>query len=263
MKKTNWVLIIFSMVLIIFLPIAMDWFIIGNEVHSNISNSDWVSFLGSYIGSILGAIFGFAGIIFTIRYTREENRSDRELQIKPYFDIKYDITKKIIKPSYSIGEISYGCGEYTNFHSDEVSGLIVMKNVGLGSAINCRINVEKIDDNRNHFPILLTSPEHGYYKSILPNENGSITLNVAFNFDKIQEEDFDENGEIKSSTISKYKNHTIVINFCYEDILYNKYSQIITLGVQIYSFKKSDTEDYKYEADIYLKEVGKAIKIKS
>ena len=70
MKKTTiFIIILISLVLIIGLPLAIDWLIIGNGFPSNIENSDWVSFFGGYIGALIGAIVSLAGIISTIRYT--------------------------------------------------------------------------------------------------------------------------------------------------------------------------------------------------
>ena len=62
MKRLNLKYIIFGLTFIIIVsifPLIIDRLIIGNTVYSNISNSDWVSFLGSYIGAILGGIFTF------------------------------------------------------------------------------------------------------------------------------------------------------------------------------------------------------------
>lgn len=60
------------LMLIILVPLAIDWLIIGNNMPSNITNSDWVGFLGSYIGSIVGAIVSLVGIIVTINFTKRQ-----------------------------------------------------------------------------------------------------------------------------------------------------------------------------------------------
>ena len=81
-KKTIFITILISLILIIGLPLAIDWLIIGSKFPSNIENSDWVGFFGGYIGALIGAIVSLAGIIITIRYTNEQNKKDRELQVK-------------------------------------------------------------------------------------------------------------------------------------------------------------------------------------
>ena len=87
-KKYGWI-IIGSAIAVIVLPLAIDWFIIGNSFPSNISNSDWVGFIGGYVGAIIGAVVSLTGIVITIRYTNEQNREDRELQVRPYCSIRY------------------------------------------------------------------------------------------------------------------------------------------------------------------------------
>ena len=81
--------IIGSIIAVVALPLIIDWLIIGNSFPSNISNSDWVGFFGGYIGSIMGCFISLIGIIWTISFTREQNRADRELQIRPLFDIRF------------------------------------------------------------------------------------------------------------------------------------------------------------------------------
>lgn len=80
--KQYWKQIIGCIVLVILCPLFMDWFIIGNNIPSNIDNNVWVGFLGSYFGSIVGAIVTLAGVILTIRFTERENNKVRMEQIK-------------------------------------------------------------------------------------------------------------------------------------------------------------------------------------
>lgn len=60
----------------------MDYLIIGNGFYSNISNSDWVQFLGSYVGSLIGAFSGIVGIIMTIKFSEKQSKEDREHMLK-------------------------------------------------------------------------------------------------------------------------------------------------------------------------------------
>lgn len=104
MKKLNSKYIIpglIFLIIVIIFPVIMDKWIIGNSIESNISNSDWVSFLGSYIGAILGGIFTFIGVKVTL-YNSDEKKKQKDmlvLQLKlTYKDIKGfvegDITNK-------------------------------------------------------------------------------------------------------------------------------------------------------------------------
>lgn len=61
-KKIKFCLmIVVCIVLVILFPILMDIFILGNDIPSNISNSDWAGFIGSYVGGIatFALVFGF------------------------------------------------------------------------------------------------------------------------------------------------------------------------------------------------------------
>ena len=87
MKRNIVLFIIGTSVSLIVIPLLIDWLIIGNNIPSNITNQEWVNFLGSYVGAIVGGIVSLIGIGWTIRFTQKENRADRELQIRPVFDI--------------------------------------------------------------------------------------------------------------------------------------------------------------------------------
>lgn len=73
MKKLG--LVVMS-IIIVFFPIIMDKFIIGNDLSSNISNSEWVGFLGSYIGSIIGTTGTIGGVYLTIKLDKEKEAED-------------------------------------------------------------------------------------------------------------------------------------------------------------------------------------------
>ena len=102
LKKYGWIIPV-SIAAAIILPLAIDWLIIGNSFPSNIANSDWVGFLGGYIGAIIGAVVSLVGIIITIRYTTEQNKEDRELQIRPYCTVRYVATPKTISTKKELG----------------------------------------------------------------------------------------------------------------------------------------------------------------
>lgn len=140
-KRVLW---IFSVILVIILvPLFIDWAIIGNSFPSHISNSDWVGFLGGYIGAIIGAIVSMAGIILTIWFTNQQNRQDRELEIKPYCLVE-------LKPIIEIDNDEFEGKFYFEYKpSDREIGIkrelscvtycLEIQNVGVGPAVNCQI----------------------------------------------------------------------------------------------------------------------------
>lgn len=74
MKKINLKYIGLGIFTLICIPILIDRLIIGNNIKSNIDNSDWVSFLGSYLGSILGVL----GVFLVTKIDQIERESERK-----------------------------------------------------------------------------------------------------------------------------------------------------------------------------------------
>lgn len=75
MKKI-WILVAFIGIAIIFFPMIMDKLIIGNSISSNVSNSEWVGFLGSYMGSIIGTMGTIGGVYLTIKLEKEKEKEN-------------------------------------------------------------------------------------------------------------------------------------------------------------------------------------------
>ena len=88
MTKKHWVLIMTTVALVVLVPLCVDWLIIGNDFPSNISNSDWVGFLGEYVGAIIGAIVALVGLIVTIRLTKEQTQAQIDANLEQYEDQK-------------------------------------------------------------------------------------------------------------------------------------------------------------------------------
>lgn len=85
-KKIISILIIATVIFGVGFPFIMDHLIIGNPIASNIGNSEWVSFLGSYIGSFLGGILAIIGVIFTIQYYKGQEVREKNVAVKPILD---------------------------------------------------------------------------------------------------------------------------------------------------------------------------------
>ena len=159
------------------LPLVLDNCIIGNSFPSNVSNSEWISFFGSYYGAILGGILSLLGIVYTIRFTREQNRTDRELQIRPYFDIRYrDMSIPVHSDTWlGYAQLTVEDGENTECQSNNTgAGLLYLKNVGNGPATNfdCEIVLEdggityKGDFHTNNALVNTNSIPQSFYHSL-------------------------------------------------------------------------------------------------
>ena len=267
-KKYVWI-ILGSVIAAIVLPLAIDWFIIGNSFPSNISNSDWVGFLGGYIGAIIGAVVSLVGIIITIRYTNDQNREDRELQVRPYCTVRYISNPKSVTTKKELGCLMVGCEPQEN-KGPRYQSVIYIKNIGLGPAIEFKFDVDEIDDGREHYPILpQRTPEtmNNAVNLLQPGEEAIIPVSIWFNFDPITEADIEivEDAHlgkyhIKYGVLSKYKNFDIVITVKYCDMYQNEYSQKITLSSNMHA---SITKDGKAEhlCDVNLDETTAPVKM--
>lgn len=271
-KKTIFIVVLISLVLIIGLPLAIDWLIIGNRFPSNIENFDWVDFFGGYIGALIGAIVSLAGIIITIRYTNEQNKKDRELWVRPYCSIRYVHDNKLEGTNKIIAEFPIGCEPKEN-NGPEYTSIIYIKNIGFGPAVEFSFDIDEIDDGREHYPVLMQENTHKSNCSVnllQPGEEAALPIYIYFNFDKITENDFIDLGEdkipryiIKHKVLQKYKSFDIVIHIKYHDIFANTYYNKITLTSNICVSEKTNEKQADYFCDILMKKVTTSVKYKN
>lgn len=96
----NIIISVIFCIIIILLPCLLDLFIFGNDVKSNITNSDWAAFLGGYSGGV-ATLFALIGTIMYNNYCNREaennnyirDRENRRTQIQPLLDKRIDIAK--------------------------------------------------------------------------------------------------------------------------------------------------------------------------
>lgn len=265
------IIIISSLFLfLILLPFIIDWLIIGNNFPSNISNSDWVSFLAGYIGTILGGVISLIGIIWTIRFTREQNKLDRELQVRPYCSIRYVHDDKLVGTDKILAQLPIGCEPQSN-NGPCYTSIIYIKNIGVGPAVEFDIKVDNIDDGRKHYPIIMQKNSHTSNHSVnllQPGEEAVLPIYIYFNFDPITQDDIIDTGEedfsrfiVKPEIMEKYKNFIIKIHIKYYDMFQNKYSQTVTLFSNMYIDNITEN-GATHLCDILLKEITHPIKSK-
>ena len=263
--------IIIFLVIIITLPILIDWLILGNDIPSNVSNADWIGFLGGYVGAILGAIVSLIGIMITIKYTNEQNKQDRELQIRPYCSIRYVHDDKLVGTNKVLAELPIGCEPKEN-NGKCYTSILYIKNIGLGPAVEFDFDVDRIDDGRKHYPILMQRNASTANRSInllQPGEEGAFPIYIYFNFDPIKEEDFIDMGEdagvfqfsVKDSIMTKYKNFDITIHVKYCDMYQNQYYQKIVLSSNMHVGGKMSQKQAEHLCDINLEEITIPVKI--
>lgn len=74
-KQIKRIIIVSTSILLvaIFVPIFIDRVIIASSIQSNITNEQWVGFLGNYTGAILGGIITMYALIETLLYNNNMN----------------------------------------------------------------------------------------------------------------------------------------------------------------------------------------------
>lgn len=246
--------VIMSLIIIIAVPLVIDWCIIGNSIPSHISNSEWVGFLGGYIGAILGAIVSLIGIIITIRYTSAENRKDRQLEIRPYCMVS-EVDKKEIKPEYQRLEYSFQYNPMAETITDysrmqDEAFYVRIENIGIGPAIDWEI--EQIQKCTFDSPTRECDIGYGLVISdncIKSKESIYIILYVYF---KPWEGDLnkdwrDKNGYPGSELLLLYPTCHLSYTLTYSDMIGTRYCQ--EYGVRI-SFSAAFSQDGKLHENV-------------
>ena len=264
MKRKLIVLIaVIVLVVVIECPILIDAFIFGNTVPSNITNGEWAGFLGSYLGAIIGAIVSLLGIAATIVFTNNQNRKDRELQVLPFFVVRYEQTDAPTRRKLSLGRLNYKCDPWQKNTDTKphIDGMVLLQNVGVGVAIDCNISDLRINEEREYVPTLSIARETPYGRSLKIGEEASFTIHIELNCQKLSKTDFgdqiDESlpiliKDLKPGVSDRYKNFSIEMDFDYYDILGNKYRQELRFEAKyvILCYFENNTGEYTCEFNL-------------
>ena len=155
MKKKMITIGCFIILLVIIVPIFIDYCILGNGINSNIGNDVWMSFFGSYFGGLFGATATLMVLCDTWSSRRkeeqknkEEQEEQRKLSIMPCLQSREKIvqSKEQLRGDNNVYFISYQQGnikqrrdmpreiehEFLKYYIIEVE----LRNVGVGSAIS-------------------------------------------------------------------------------------------------------------------------------
>lgn len=263
MKKPYiYICVIAFCLMVIGIPFFIDWVIIGNDISSNIQNSDWVAFLGGYIGAILGALFSLVGIAWTIKFTREQNKSDRELQIRPFFDIRYLNVEQFCHTNSWLGYVVVNTWDKEDEkNTDGVgSGLLYLKNVGNGPATNISFQVYVEDIKCEHQAYYTNQNTKVTTNSILPSEKAELSIDITNSRQAPKKDDFvwDEESHFSTYDVTKFKipdKFTIRLIMEYSDLMSNRFSQELSFDASYY-MKCEKGKDGKYRCELHLSKIG-------
>lgn len=262
MQKKFWFFIVSSIIVVVALPLIMDWLIIGNSFPSNISNSDWVGFFGGYIGALIGSIISLLGILWTIKFTREQNRADRELQIRPYLDIRYvPSTNKLVGKASWLGYVMIN--EYNNNEAElqeTERGLLYLKNIGNGPATNINVDVlvenikveYRAKFNNQNTQVTSNSVQHG--------EEGVLSFMILSDSIAPSKDDliWDEDNRFADWNHVKFQmpsGYDIRIVLYYNDLLGNAFAQELKFKAT-YEMGYDKEKGGKYHCSLHLAEIG-------
>lgn len=200
-KRTIVLLVLGAIILIIGVPVALDWLIIGNDIPSNISNSDWIGFLSGYIGAIIGGVVSLIGVSMSIKFTKQQFVASKE---------QYEEQKRLNNlPSLycqidgvgfgdTIGCVDLNLGR----HSEEVIIVLEITNIGTGVASNLSYAIHSNSkEEEGQFSI---------WKNRVILSQKQITQKIKLGLPK------NEKNEIE-------------IHIYYEDVLRNKYKKRLVL----------------------------------
>lgn len=145
------------LLLSIFIPVFVDRVIISSSIRSNISNDQWVGFLGNYLGAILGGIITMYALIETLLYNNNinnivknenlDNRKDNGPRLA-VFDIKGPSKIDDVEVVQLDIESRLISGQSNNFHQGSYIYLEI-SNIGKYKAENVNIGIEVIDEDYN------------------------------------------------------------------------------------------------------------------
>lgn len=238
-KRRLILILVFFLIVVVSIPLAMDHFIIGNNIPSNIPNEGWVSFFGSYFGGIIGAIASMCGIILTINYSIRQNKGDHALQVRPYCIIDYST----LKGAYLLGNINVECCEDNATSASSQKGYIKLKNIGLGPAIKITIDTSIEAVTSDNYPISCSISKDESLDDIANtlqvDKDISLLVHLKANLQSITEDDVDiyttpdgsTKYSLKEQVKNKYEGFDIIINIKYKDLLENTFSQKVLLNV--------------------------------
>lgn len=255
------IIIIMIVVLIVLslVPLAFDWLIIGNSIPSNVSNSDWIGFLGSYFGGLFGGVFSLIGIACTIRFTQEQNKKDREIQARPFFDIIPKYEKKPVYTKKWLGYISVSIRRGDVNESYPTGSLLLnFKNIGNGSATNLSFDVttDQIVDEHNAF--FSNNNTKVTTNSLRTGEDADLSVDILTNYimpdlgyQTVVDEDGNEHTFANIDIKAFPRNVGISVIIKYDDILGNHFQQRISLKASFCMNDKGRT----FSCDIHVSHI--------
>ncbi|MGG0648528.1 hypothetical protein ABE083_16940 [Bacillus mycoides] len=225
-KKSKQILLLLVIIIVtLLLPYLTN--LLVTQLHFKHEN-EWVGFYGNYFGSIVAIL----GIYLTIRFTTKEENENRRLQIVPYIEVKY------VDQEYLTNEGSgITVGDWDKYNNHMV-GHLQLQNVGLGAAIDLRIQDITFRDKRENLSIESRAV-------IRPDQTVTVNTDIALFLQDLTNMEVEEMQEYINSG-------TIVMNINYKDLLNNYYTQTIYLVCSVTLEYNPEDKTGKLHPNVYL-----------
>lgn len=239
-------------VIFVFIPIVIATISATNVFKWMNSDNDWIGFWGSY----LGGIFTLAGVFATITYTKSMENEKQKLLIRPYLTIEEAGSFPAKKPLPPIGIDIDFCDSESNNNGIFIGNLSIIKmisNIGLGSAIQCRVSDFSIENRKIH-----GSTQTASAMAV----NDSIILEIQFNNINVSKDDI--SNRLMSDLMEivekrKSNSYEVKVEFSFtihfEDLIGTKLKQ----KVVFYRNVPADIPVSIYQANMSLHQVEKPI----
>lgn len=142
-----------------------------------ISIPEWLGFTGSFLGAIIGGMITFLGVYITLKKSDEDRKNDKMDEIRPYLTLKVNnigaLNEKdgIWVENRKVAKDSKEC--------EKQQAVVIVKNVGLDSAVNIKCNGEYLAAAIEKGEKLEKGINYTYNKG--EQDNNEIYLRFTFN----------------------------------------------------------------------------------
>lgn len=219
----------------------------------------------STLSTISSSIISTIGVVYTIKYTKDQFDKDKKIQVKPRPNIL--LKANSYKPSNILGErfsaklykykadtlcykyeiypLLYLLSDDENVNVNDITHLITgdltIENLGLGHIMNCKIT--SIRSNKRYIKTYPINSDNNILFIGNIKSSNFITIKLTLELEPIYLEEFYDQDSLKYII-----DEEISITIEYEDILYNKYTYEFPL--EIFLDSHSLSQDYIKIEDI-------------
>ena len=216
--------------------------------------------LMSFLGAIIGGLSSLLGIAWTIEFTSKQNKEDKELQIRPYFDIRSSSMLKKNENDHFLGYIRLSIEDQEEYNEMKTGQTrLIINNIGLGTAINLDFHISVNHNDAKHNEWFTNGNSLVDANAIAVGDRGIIELRLFNKVPEITEENHLRNENLNAYTHKKAldklpKDFSFSVDFEYQDLLANWFTQKLDFNVHYLLDNK------KICGDIVLRHINSPVK---